>query len=236
MGEVEALLFDTFGTLVDWRSSLIEDLSMLGVQRNLPIDWAAFVDAWRAAYGPSMDRVRRGERPWAALDTLHRESFDELAETFGIAGALEDDDRGWCVDRWHRLRPWPDSVPGLARLRVRWITGTLSNGNVRLLTDLVRCAHLPLDLILSAEHFRHYKRDPEVYQGAIELLATSPDRVMLVAAHNDDLRAAKAQGMQTAFVARPTEYGPAQAKDLTAGEGIDIAVRSVVELAERLGA
>jgi 2-haloacid dehalogenase len=236
MLELEALLFDTFGTLVDWRTSLIEDLTAFGTQRGIVADWAAFADAWRGEYVPSMDRVRRGERPWAPLDELHRESFDVLAQRFGFDGALSDADRAWCVDRWHRLRPWPDTVAGLTRLRARYILGTLSNGNVRLLLDLARSAPLPMDTIFSAEHFRHYKRDPEVYRGAVAMLATTPDRVMLVAAHNDDLLAARAEGMRTAFIARPTEYGAAQAKDRAAGEGVDIAVRSIGELAERLGA
>ena len=233
---LDALVFDTFGTLVDWRTSLIEDLSAFGERRGLHVDWPAFVDAWRAEYAPSMNRVRRGEMPWTPLDALHRESFDALAARFGFAAALDERDRAWCVDRWHRLRPWGDTVAGLTRLRARYILGTLSNGNVRLLVDLARTAALPMDLILSAELFRHYKRDPEVYRGAIGLLATAPERVMLVAAHNDDLLAAKAEGMRTAFVARPTEYGPQQAENLVAADGIDIAVRDLGELADRLGA
>jgi 2-haloacid dehalogenase len=234
--DVDALLFDTFGTLVDWRTSLIADLSAFGHERGIAIDWNAFVDAWRAAYGPSMDRVRRGELPWTPLDVLHRTSFDELARRFGFAAEIDEAARTWCVDRWHHLRPWADTVPGLTRLRARWIVGTLSNGNVRLLTDLARNAPLPMDLILSAELFRHYKRDPEIYRGAIELLATAPERVMLVAAHNEDLAAAKAEGMRTAFVARPTEYGPLQQHDFTADEDVDYAAGDLVELAERLGA
>jgi 2-haloacid dehalogenase len=236
MDDLEAIVFDTFGTLVDWRTSLIDDVTVFGDRHGLNVDWPGFVDAWRHDYVPSMDRVRRGERPWAALDTLHGESFDVLAERFGFAGSIDADTRRWFVLRWHELRPWPDTVPGLTRLRKRWITGTLSNGSVRLLTDLARFAPLPVDVILSAELFRHYKRDPEVYRGAIELLGTTPGRVMLVAAHNDDLLAAKAEGMRTAFVARPTEYGPQQSKDLAADERVDLAVRDLNELADRLGA
>ena len=232
---VEALLFDTFGTLVDWRTSLIDDLTAFGAEHALQVDWPAFVDAWRAAYKPSMDRVRRGERAWAPLDVLHRESFDELTRRFGFADELDEAQRAWCVDRWHRLRPWPDVVPGLERLRKGYICGTLSNGNVRLLVDLAKTAPLPMDVILSAENFRHYKRDPEVYRGAVELMGTSPDRIMMVAAHNDDLHAAAAVGLRTAFIARPTEYGPNQDHDLTADPDIDIAVRGLDELADRLG-
>ncbi|MEO7038977.1 MAG: haloacid dehalogenase type II [Candidatus Elarobacter sp.] len=233
---LEAILFDTFGTLVDWRTSLIDDLSAFGAQRGLTVDWPAFVDAWRGAYRPSMERVRRGDVPWMPLDALHRASFDELAAAHRIDGRLDAADRAWCVDRWHRLRPWDDVVAGLTRLRARFIVGTLSNGNVRLLVDLARTASLPLDLIFSAETFRRYKPDPQTYRGAIELLATEPQHVMLVAAHNDDLRAARAQGMRTAFVTRPHEYGPHQTHDLRADDEVDFAVESLTELADRLRA
>jgi 2-haloacid dehalogenase len=215
---------------------LIDDLTAFGSERGLVVDWAALVDLWRGMYMPSMDRVRRGERPWTSLDTLHRESFDALAVRFDISGALDDAARRWCVDRWHRLRPWPDTVAGLTRLRTRYILGTLSNGNVRLLADLAKHAPLPMDVIFSAELFRHYKPDPEVYRGAVELLASSPERVMLVAAHNGDLNAAASTGMRTAFVARPTEYGPGQTHDSVAAPEIDLAVRDLGELADRLGA
>ena len=234
--QLEALVFDVFGTLVDWRTSLIADLGAFGTRRGITADWPAFVDAWRGEYVPSMNRVRRGEEPWANLDALHRSSFDALARRFGIDAALGEDDRRWCVDRWHHLRPWPDTVRGLTRLRARYILGTLSNGNVRLLIDLARNAPLPMDAIFSAELFGHYKRDPEVYRGAVALLATPPERVMLVAAHNDDLHAARAEGLRTAFVLRPAEYGPAQDHDLAADPGHDFAVRDLEELADRLEA
>ncbi|HZX68220.1 MAG TPA: haloacid dehalogenase type II, partial [Candidatus Elarobacter sp.] len=209
LSRVEALVFDVFGTLVDWRTSLIDDLTAFGADRGLVADWPALVDAWRGAYLPSMDRVRRGELPWTPLDALHRSSFDELAVRFGIDAALDEEARRWCVDRWHRLRPWPDTVAGLTRLRKRYVLGTLSNGNVRLLADLAKHAPLPMDVILSAELFRHYKPDPEVYRGAADLLAVPPGGVMLVAAHGSDLAAAARTGMRTAFVARPLEHGPA---------------------------
>jgi 2-haloacid dehalogenase len=233
---LEAIVFDTFGTLVDWRTSLIDAFTAYGATNGLDVDWPSFVDAWRHAYVPAMDRVRRGEHAWATLDELHAESFDELATTFGFRKRIDDNARTWFVNGWHRLHPWPDTVPGLTRLRARWITGTLSNGNVRLLTDLARFASLPMDVILSAELFRHYKRDPEVYRGAVELLGTTPSRVMLVAAHNDDLLAAQAQGLRTAFIARPTEYGPTQTKDLVADPRVDFSARSIEELADQLGA
>ncbi len=234
--DVDALVFDVFGTLVDWRASLIEDLSAFGAERAIVADWPAFVDDWRGAYVPSMDRVRHGEQPWSSLDALHRTSFIRLATQYGFENALDEAGRRWCVDRWHRLRPWPDTVAGLSRLRTRYLLGTLSNGNMRLLADLVKSAPLPVDVILSAELFRHYKPDPEVYRGAIELLAVEPRRVMLVAAHNGDLQAAALEGMRTAFIARPAEHGPGQTKDQAADPAVDLAVRSVTELADRLGA
>lgn len=232
--QIEALVFDVFGTLVDWRTSLIEDLGAFGREREIAIDWASFADDWRAAYEPSLARVRRGEAPWIPLDALHAASFDELAARYGIADRLPPQDRAWCVDRWHRLRPWPDTVGGLARLRERFITGSLSNGNVRLLVDLAREARLGFDVIFSAETFRHYKPDAQVYRGAVEMLGLPAERVMLVAAHNADLVAAAAHGMRTAFVARPAEYGPRQHADFDADPSVDVAVRDLGELAAEL--
>jgi 2-haloacid dehalogenase len=233
--QLDALLFDVFGTLVDWRSSLIADLSALGKERGVDADWSVLVDTWRSAYVPSMNAVRSGALPWTPLDGLHRASFDALCEQFGIADALDEEARRWCVDRWHHLRPWPDTLAGLTRLRARYILATLSNGNVRLLVDLAKNAPLPVDTIFSAEIFRHYKPDPQTYLGAVELLATTPERVMLVAAHNSDLLAAKSHGLRTAWIARPTEYGP-KAADTAAADGVDISAANLTDLADLLGA
>lgn len=233
MDEVEALLFDVFGTLVDWRGSLIADLTAFGAERGLGIDWAAFTDAWRDAYAPSMNRVRSGELPWTTLDALHRSSFDALAAEFGISGALDEAGRGWCVDRWHRLRAWDDVGPGLTRLHRRAVTGTLSNGNIRLLVDLARTNALHFDVLFSAETFRRYKRDPDVYRGAVAMLALPPERVALVAAHADDLLAARAEGLRTVYVTR-AERGP-DVEPERAPAGVDLAVRGLDELADRLG-
>ncbi len=234
MTQARAILFDTFGTVVDWRSSLIAELTAFGAARGIDADWTGLVDAWRGAYKPSMDRVRRGELPWTKLDALHRASLDQLVETHGIAG-LSEADRAHLTLGWHRLHAWPDVAEGMRRLHTRFILGPLSNGNVSLLVDLVRFNKLPWEVILGAEVARHYKPDPETYLHACELLSLPPGEVMLCAAHNDDLAKAQALGMQTAFVARPTEYGPHQARDFEATGEWDFAVASLGELATQLG-
>ena len=233
MADLRAILFDTFGTVVDWRSSLIADLTAFGAGRGIAADWTALVDAWRAAYAPSMDRVRRGELPWTKLDDLHRASLDHLVEEAGIEG-LTEVDRVYLTMGWHRLHAWPDSVNGTERLHRRYVTGPLSNGNVSLLIDLARFNGLHWDMIFGAEVSGHYKPDPETYLGACRLLSLAPGEVMLCAAHNADLHAAQSHGLQTAFVARPTEYGPLQIRDKAATGVWDYVVDSIEELADRL--
>ena len=231
---VKALLFDVFGTVVDWRTSLIGELSEWGRGRGVEIDWPGLVDAWRGAYAPSMDRVRRGEQPWTNLDALHRTSLEDLAPRFGLHG-LDEPALDWLTRGWHRLRPWPDSVAGLTRLKARFIISPLANGNVALLTNMAKSAGLPWDLVLCAELFRHYKPDPETYLGAAYLLGLAPGEVMLCAAHNADLAAARTCGMRTAFIARPTEYGPHQVRDFGPEDTWDHAVDSIGALADALG-
>ena len=231
---VSALIFDVFGTVVDWRGSVIREGEELGRKRTLEVDWAAFADEWRGRYAPSMDRVRRGELPWANLDALHRASLEELLEEFGVEGLSEED-----IDHlnkvWHRLDPWPDSVAGLARLKERYVISTFSNGNVALLTDMAKRAGLPWDLILSAELVRHYKPDPETYLMAPSFLDLRPDEVMLVAAHPSDLRAAQTHGLRAAYVLRPLEWGPGGEAE-PADPSFDLVVDDLVELAEKLEA
>lgn len=235
MQAIEAVLFDTFGTIVDWRSSLIGELTAFGRERGIDADWTALVDAWRGAYAPSMDRVRRGELPWTKLDDLHRASLETLVERFGIQG-LAPADLDHLTRGWHRLAAWPDSVPGLVRLKRRFVIGPLSNGNVSLLVHMARHAGLPWDMVFAAEVFGHYKPDPETYLGACCLLSLEPAQVMLCAAHNYDLHAARALGLATAFIARPTEYGPAQSKDLAPESDWDLVAADVESLATQLGA
>jgi len=235
LSAVKALVFDVFGTVVDWRSSLIADLSRWSESRGIKADWTALVDGWRGLYAGSMDEVRRHpERGYVILDVLHRRSLETLVAQHGIAG-LTDDDLDHLTKGWHRLNPWPDSVAGLTRLKTKYIIAPLSNGNVALLTNMAKFAGLPWDLILSAELFAHYKPDPETYLGAARLLGLAPGEVMMVAAHNNDLAAAQQLGLKTAFVARPTEYGPLQNRDFEATGPWDIVARDFGGIADRLG-
>src|SRR5438105_7368850 len=211
---VRILAFDVFGTVVDWRSGVVAAGSRLASPRGLRVDWGAFADAWREAYSPSMDRVRRGELPWTKLDVLQRQTLDALIPRFGLE-ALSRAERDELNHAWHRLPPWPDAIEGLTRLRRRFITTTLSNGNMSLLTDMAKNAGLPWDCILSAELVRHYKPDPAVYQSAADLLGLMPAQVLMVAAHQGDLRAAARAGLRTAFVPRPLEWGPRRRLDIT---------------------
>lgn len=234
MDAVKALTFDVFGTVVDWRSSIIEEGRAVARHKNIEADWVAFADAWRGKYQPSMSRVRSGEVPWENLDSLHRASLEELLEEFAIT-TLSDQEKDHLNRAWHRLQPWPDSVAGLVRLKKHYILATLSNGNIALLVDMARNAGLPWDAILGAEVTKHYKPQPQCYLMSAQLLDLAPHECMMVAAHNGDLVAAAALGFRTAFVARPTEYGAAQREDLKAEHPFDIVSDSFTDLADKLG-
>ena len=229
-----AIVFDTFGSVVDWRSSLIADLTAYGASRNVTADWTALADAWRAAYQPSMARVRKGELPWTKLDDLHRASLDKLIADFGIHGFSEADLRHLNLV-WHRLNPWPDSIPGLTRLKSRFIIGPLSNGNVSLLLNMAKFAGIPWDMIFGSDLFQHFKPDPETYLGVARMLDLRPDQVMMAAAHNGDLAAARACGLMTAFWPRPHEYGPHQKRDYAADQDWDVVATDIQDLASQLG-
>ena len=231
--QIGAVLFDVFGTVVDWRGSLIADLGAWGAARGIAADWAGLADAWRDAYAPSMDAVRRGEQPWTVLDDLHRASLQRLAPRFGLSG-LTDADLDHVNRVWHRLSPWPDSVAGLRRLRERRIVAALSNGNVALLIDMAKHAGLPWDCIVSAELFGHYKPDPECYRGCARLLDLAPAELMLVAAHPSDLRAARAAGLRTAYVRRPLEQGAGTVLPAFEPEEFELVADDFGDLADRL--
>jgi len=228
-----ALAFDVFGTVVDWRGSIIGELEMFGENQGLAEDWATFADDWRAGYPAAMNRVRTGELPWLKIDALHHLILDDLLDRAGIDAVPEGD-----VDElnraWHRLDPWPDSVEGLTRLKRRFIITTLSNGNVSLLTNMAKRAGLPWDCVISAELFHHYKPDPEAYLGCAGLLDLAPGELMLVAAHPDDLRAARASGLMTGYVRRPLEHGEGRPLPKVDDGEFDVVADDFLDLAEQL--
>jgi len=234
LASVKALVFDTFGTVVDWRSSVTQEVEQLAKRKGLKLDAAKFADAWRAGYAPSMNRVRTGELPWTKLDRLHRMTLERLLIDFDIAG-LSEAETDALNRAWHRLRPWPDAVKGLTRMKKTFIIAPLSNGNISLMTNLAKHAGLPWDCILGAELARHYKPDREVYQSAADFLDLRVDQVMMVAAHLGDLRAAKDLGLRTAFVTRPFEFGPDRTPDLQPDASVDLAAKDFNDLAGQLG-
>lgn len=233
LSTIKALTFDVFGTVVDWRGTIIAEGETWGREKGLTVDWEAFALAWRAGYQPAMQKVRSGELGWTKIDDLHRMILDKLLPQFQIDGLSEADKDYW--NRvWHRLQPWPDAIAGLTRLKQHYIIATLSNGNVALLTNMARHAGLPWDCILSAELAHHYKPDAAVYTKAVDLLGLRPAEVLMVAAHNGDLLAAQRVGLRTAFVPRPTEYGPQQTADLEADKTVDIVASDFIDLADKL--
>jgi 2-haloacid dehalogenase len=236
MSGIKACLFDVFGTVVDWRSSVSRDLAEFARRKGLAgVDWLQFAVQWRKLYQPSMEEVRSGRRPFTVLDVLHKESLLKLLELHAIRD-LSEDDVAYMNRAWHRLEPWPDVREGLARLRTKLIIAPCSNGNIALMVNLAKRAGLPWDCILGAETARAYKPMPEAYLASCRQLDLPPAAVMMVAAHNGDLRAAKAQGLATAFVPRPTEHGPGQSSDLAADpQWVDVAAASFVDLAVQLG-
>ena len=234
LDSVQALTFDVFGTVVDWRSSIIREGETLGRAKGLNVDWARFADSWRGLYQPMLSRVRKGELPWTKLDDLHRMSLDRLLVEFGIKGLSEAE-----IDHlnraWHRLDPWSDAVPGLTRLRRRFILATCSNGNVALIVNMAKRAGLPWDAILGAEVAQAYKPAPEAYLRTVEALMLRPEEVCLVAAHNSDLAAARRCGLRTAFIHRPTEHGQDQTTDLQPDENWEAVANDMEDLARQLG-
>jgi 2-haloacid dehalogenase len=231
---LNAVVFDVFGTVVDWRTSIIEEGERYWKPRGVNIDWARFADAWRAKYVPGLNAVRSGELPWMKLDALHRRSLDQLLPEFGLTH-LNEADKDHLNRVWHRLQPWPDALEGLRRMKTRYILAPLSNGNVSLMVHLARHAGFHWDCILGAEPARHYKPDREIYQSAVDYLDMPAGEIMLVAAHHYDLHAARAIGLKTGFVPRPAEYGPNSGKsDLKGDPAFDVNAKDFLELAEQL--
>ena len=233
MAEIQALTFDVFGTVVDWRASIIREGEILGARKGIRADWAKFADAWRAGYQPAMQRVRSGELKWTNIDALHRMILDGLIKEFSLGG-LNEHELEHLNRVWHRLMPWPDAVGGLNLMKPAFILATLSNGNVSLLVNMAKNVGLPWDCVMSGELFGHYKPDPEVYVGAARMLSLPPAEVMMVAAHPYDLLAAQKQGLKTAYVPRPLEHGPGAKPHATEGMAFDITASDFVDLAAKL--
>jgi 2-haloacid dehalogenase len=233
---MKALVFDVFGTVVDWREGVARELNAFFAKHGVKADAYAAADAWRRRYQPAMEECRAGRRPFTRLDVLHRENLDGVLRERGLdpaaTGTAELDELSRA---WHRLDPWPDAVPGLARLKTSYVVAPLSNGNVSLLLDMAKRAGLPWDAILGAEVARAYKPQPEAYLRTADILGLAPAEVCLVAAHNDDLAAARACGLRTAFVHRPSEHGPRQATDLAPAERWDLVAADLIDLATQLG-
>ena len=232
---VRAVLFDTFGTVVDWRTGISSAVRAFADSHALTLDPGEFADAWRSRYQPSMEGVRSGRRPYVSLDTLHRENLDAVLRLLGIdPGAFAPGELESLAKAWHFLPPWPDSVEGIRQIKRDFIVGPLSNGNTALLVDMAKAAGLGWDLVLGSDISRAYKPSPEAYRKPAAILGLDPGQVMLVAAHDSDLKAAMGAGLATAFVARPEEHGPAQRADVTAAGDWDLAATSITGLAGQL--
>ena len=237
LANVKACVFDVFGTVVDWRSSVIAEATRWGGAKGLKIDWVEFTDRWRLGYRPAMDKVRKAEIPWAKLDDLHRMILEDLLKQYKIEG-LTEAEKVDLAHVWRRLSPWPDSVQGLTRLKKKYIISPMSNGNVALMTNLAKFAGLPWDVILGSDLVRHYKPDREMYLSAPLYLDLKPEEVMMCAAHISDLQAARSYGLRTGFIYRPNEYGrgPVGVPDNAQPGDLDVVSMSITDLAEQMEA
>ena len=232
---VKAVIFDTYGTVVDWRSSIATEVNTMAKAIGINIfDGDSFADAWRAGYEPKMKEVRDGLRSWTTNDVLHRERLDEIIPLFGL-NDLDDNQRIKLNQSWHRLSPWSDSIPGITRLKSKYIVSTFSNGSYRLLINMAKNSGIPWDSILCSDVFHAFKPSKKCYLGAIDLLGGEPETIMLCAAHNYDLSRGRKFGMQTAYVDRPLESGPNKTHDLKAEQNWDIITTSIEGVADQLG-
>ena len=231
---IKALVFDVFGTVVDWHGSVAREVRELARVKGLRVNAAKFAKAWRAGYRPAMDRVRRGEAPFEKIDVIHRAILEDVLLQFKIA-TLTEAEKTHLNLVWHRLRPWPDAVRGLKRLKSKFVVATLSNGNTGLLVDMAKHGGLPWDCIFSSDTFQHFKPDPEMYLGAADRLNLGPDEVMMVASHKSDLRAAAECGLKTAFVKRPHEHGRGGTRDIAPEPDFTVNAENFLDLAEQVG-
>ena len=230
----KALVFDVFGTVVDWHGSVAREVRALARAMGLRVNAAKFATTWRAGYRPAMDRVLRGEAPFQKIDVIHRAILEDVLKQFRIT-TLTEDEKAHLNLAWHRLKPWPDTVRGLKRLKSQFVIGTLSNGNTSLLVNMAKHGGLPWDCVFSSDTFKLFKPDPGMYLGAADMLGLKPEEVMMVAAHKPDLRAAAKCGLKTAFVQRPREHGRGGAPDLAPEPDFTVNAGSFLDLAEQLG-
>ena len=233
LSQVKAMTFDVFGTVVDWRSSIAREIKEMGQEKGFTLDWDSFADEWRSGYKPAMDKVRNGELPWTKIDTLHRMILDEILTKHKISN-LSEEEKDYLNRAWHRLDPWPDSVEGLTLLKQDHIISSLSNGNVALLVNMAKYGGLPWDTVLSAEIARHYKPDPEAYLSTGEYLGLPIHQVMMVAAHKNDFKSAKSNGMMTGYVPRPKEHGINTVADYEDEDYIDIIADDFIDLSKKM--
>ena len=230
---IKAMTFDVFGTVVDWRSSVSREVSKIIKSHVADLNTDDFADEWRAGYGPSMNKVRTGQLPWMKIDDLHRIILDDLLKEYKI-DQLTEDEKVDLNHAWHRLDPWADSVEGLTLLKQNYVISTLSNGNVSLLVNMAKFGGLPWDTILSAELCHHYKPDNEAYLSTSQFLGFPIEEIMMVAAHKGDLSSAKKNGMLTAYIPRPQEFGPNTQIDDETEDYIDIVAKDIIDLATKL--
>ena len=240
MLKVKALLFDVFGTVVDWRSGIANEVKKIANKNKIVINPNDFADAWRAEYQPAMEEIRKGNRSFTILDILHMENLKKISSRFGL-DKLSSDDFDLLVKAWHRLPGWPNSSEGLNKLKTKFIIATQSNGNIALMVNMAKYSNLNWDVILGAEVVGHYKPEPEAYLKACRALHLNPEECIMVAAHDDDLKAASLQGMKTGYVHRPYEYGKdklfdiSEVNDYKGDRSWDFISKDLNDLAYQLG-
>ena len=230
---IKALFFDVFGTLVDWRTSIAREAQASLAPLGYSLDWLAFADAWRGEYQPAMEEIRSGRQPFCKLDMLHRGNLERVLPRFGVSG-LSEEAMAHLNLAWHRLDAWPDTAPGLTRLKRQFRIAPVSNGNISLMVDLARRNGIPWDAILGSEIAGGFKPQPRVYLAACEALDLSPGECMMTAAHSRDLAAAAKLGLRTAHIARPNEHGAGKGEPAPTVP-VDYAAASAEDLAGKLG-